>query len=178
MWPDDYDKRFFLSWNLLMEQLWMLVEERLFNARGFAQEHMGAYVPQLVPSGRLFIIKWKCADTMVHTLLWGERNGIAWHHLSTSIPAWVDRVSFLHDTSMSLKHTFPWEAKSPGSALELEQGFQGNHSGNDKQRPASIRQHPFWQLTAASKWLNNIGKAFLLTFKEFNVVGCWRADEI
>lgn len=58
-----------------------------------------------------------------------------------SMPAWVDRVSSLHDTSMSLLHTFSWEAKSPGNALELKQGFQGNHSSNDKQTPASINQH-------------------------------------
>lgn len=45
-----------------------------------------------------------------------------------SIPAWVDQFFRLYGILMSLLDTFPLEAKSPGSALELEQGLLGNHS--------------------------------------------------
>lgn len=45
-----------------------------------------------------------------------------------SAPAWVDQFFSLHDTLILLLDAVLLEAKFPGSALELEQGFAGDRS--------------------------------------------------
>lgn len=89
------------------------------------------------------------------TPLWGEMNGISWRRLCPSTPALVECCSSLPDTLLSLLDTFPWEATSPGGALELEQGLQGNRS-------CAVTAHSSEQ---ANPNPHSAGKAFLLTVR-------------